>query len=118
MNCKHKIASQSPGGCFICLRVEELHAEETDRAEALAAKMQELFALKTAHVAERCRRSLAEFVKTSWHVLEDIPLDWNWHVQALCDHIQAMLTDQWEAMNDKQLQQRCQNLAINVRPRS
>ena len=118
MNCKHKIASQSPGGCFICLRVEELHAEETDRAEALAAKMQELFALKTAHVAERCRRSLAEFVKTSWHVLEDIPLDWNWHVQALCDHIQAMLTDQWEAMNDKQFQQRCQNLAINVPPGS
>lgn len=42
--------------------------------------------------AELARRSLAEFVKHSWQVLEpDDPLVWSWHMQAVCDHVQALL---------------------------
>jgi len=42
--------------------------------------------------SELARRSLAEFVKKSWHVLErSEALQWGWHVQAICDHVQALL---------------------------
>lgn len=53
---------------------------ETRRAYAEAARI------------ERMRRSLYEFLKGCWHVIEPgvTPL-WNWHMEALCFHIQAML---------------------------
>lgn len=39
---------------------------------------------------ERARRSLAEFTKQAWEVIEPgTPLVWNWHMQTLCDHVQA-----------------------------
>jgi predicted phage terminase large subunit-like protein len=42
--------------------------------------------------SELARRSLAEFVKKSWHVLEkSTPLLWNWHLDAMCMHVQALL---------------------------
>lgn len=38
------------------------------------------------------RRSLAHFFRLSWPVLEPgTPLVWNWHLQAICDHVQALL---------------------------
>ena len=42
-------------------------------------------------VAETCRRSLYEFVKRSWHVVEPgtVFVD-NWHVKAMCDHLEAV----------------------------
>lgn len=46
---------------------------------------------KTDVVREICRRSLADFVKRAWHVLEPAtPLVWNWHMDAICDHLQAV----------------------------
>lgn len=42
-------------------------------------------------VRERCRQSFADFVREAWHVLEpNNPLVWNWHLDALCDHLQAI----------------------------
>jgi predicted phage terminase large subunit-like protein len=42
--------------------------------------------------SELAKRSLAEFVKKSWHVLEQSePLQWGWHLDAICDHVQALL---------------------------
>lgn len=41
--------------------------------------------------AELARRSLADFVRFSWGVLDAEPLQWNWHLQAICDHVQALL---------------------------
>lgn len=39
----------------------------------------------------RCGRSLAEFVKAAWHVLNpDEDLIWNWHLDALCQHLEAV----------------------------
>lgn len=41
--------------------------------------------------AELCRRSLAEFVKEAWHVVEPgTPLRWNWHIEAICEHLEAV----------------------------
>ena len=44
--------------------------------------------------AERilCARSLAYFVKRAWpHIIPD-KLIWNWHMDAICDHMQALAT--------------------------
>lgn len=41
-------------------------------------------------IRARCE-SFAGFVKEAWHVLEpENPLIWNWHLQALCDHLEAI----------------------------
>lgn len=61
--------------------------------------------------------SLSLFVRRGWHVLEPgVELEWNWHHEALCLHIQAILEDWIRTRDDKTFQQRCQNLAINVGP--
>jgi phage terminase large subunit-like protein len=41
--------------------------------------------------AERCRREggLAFFVKEFWDIIVPNPLVWNWHMQVLCDEVQA-----------------------------
>ena len=39
---------------------------------------------------EECERSLAEFTKQAWHIIEPgTPLVWNWHLDVLCAYIQA-----------------------------
>lgn len=41
-------------------------------------------------VRARCSR-FSGFVKEAWHVLEpDQPLKWSWHLDAMCDHLQAI----------------------------
>ncbi len=55
--------------------------------------------------AELCRRSFRAFVKAAWSVLEPgTALKWNWHMDALCEHLQAMMDGQ------------IQRLAINIGP--
>ena len=40
---------------------------------------------------EACKRSLATFVKQSWHVLEPSqPYIHGWHVDAICEHLEAI----------------------------
>lgn len=59
--------------------------------------------------AERARRSLAEFFRHSWPILEPATkLIWNWHLEAICNHVQALL----EGRIPKR------NLIINVPPGS
>ena len=56
-----------------------------------------------------CKESLAEFTRCAWKVVEpETPLIWNWHLDAVCDHVQAFL----EKRLDKH------NLIINVPPGS
>lgn len=65
----------------------------------------------------KARRSLAEFVRYGWHVLEPgVTLEWNWHIQALCDHVQAMLEDWHRHRLDPTYVQRALNMLINVPP--
>ncbi len=48
--------------------------------------------LARAARAEKARRSLFEFLKQGWHVLEPgVTLDEGWHIEAVCLHVQWML---------------------------
>lgn len=59
--------------------------------------------------AERMKRQFSLFVRAAWHVIEPAtPLIWNWHLDAICDHVQALV----EGTLGKQ------NLIINVPPGS
>lgn len=42
--------------------------------------------------AERGRRSLAQFVRRGWAQVCSDPLVWNWHVDAMCDHLALVST--------------------------
>lgn len=49
-------------------------------------------AMLYAAEAEECRRSFKAFVKAAWNVLEPgTELKWNWHMDALCEHLQAVI---------------------------
>lgn len=55
--------------------------------------------------AEKARRHLRDFVRHAWPVLEpETPLVWGWHVEAICDHL--------EAVSDGQIKR----LLINIPP--
>lgn len=57
--------------------------------------------------AARLKRSLSEFVKAAWHIVEPAtPLIWNWHLEAICIHLQAVTEG------------RIRKLIINVPPRT
>lgn len=57
-------------------------------------------------IRTRCK-TLAGFVKEAWHVLEpDTPLVWNWHLDAICEHLEAVT---WGKIN---------RLLVNVPPGS
>jgi len=44
---------------------------------------------------ELCRRSLAEFAKRAWHVLEPAtPLRWDWVLDMVCEHLEAVTDGQ------------------------
>ncbi len=63
------------------------------RAPQVAAQLgtEQRIAIASSARRELAFRSLAHFVRQAWHVLEGGELEWADHVQALCDHIQAML---------------------------
>lgn len=66
---------------------------EAYRAEVARRKEREMLDEAADHAAEiheRCQ-SFAEFVKMAWQVLEPhTPLRWNWHMQAMCDHLEGI----------------------------
>lgn len=67
--------------------------------------------------AELCRRSLSEFLRRGWHTLEpSTPLEWNWHLDAIAFHVQAVLEDWMLRQQDPDALQRIQNLLINIPP--
>lgn len=73
--------------------------------------------------AAAARDRLAEFIRHGWHVLEpEVPLEWNWHIEAVADHLQAVFED-WLAVQEWRRDpqgpipvQRIQNLLINIPP--
>jgi phage terminase large subunit-like protein len=63
--------------------------------------------------------TLSEFVRESWHVLEESThLDWNWHIEAVCLHIEAIFFDWLNKKRGIIEEQRMQNLLINIPPGS
>ncbi len=67
--------------------------------------------------AELSRRSLSAFIRHGWHVQEPTAaLDWNWHIDAIAEHLQAA-TEGWIAkQRDPNAFQAIQNLVVNVPP--
>ena len=62
--------------------------------------------------AEKGRRSLAQFVKQAWHVIEpSTPLKWGWVLDVIAEHVQALLEDR--LIRDGRV---IRNLVINVPP--
>jgi len=62
--------------------------------------------------AEQARRRLAAFVQQAWHVFEPgTPLKWSWVLDAICEHVQALLEDR--LVRDGRV---IRNLVINVPP--
>lgn len=69
--------------------------------------------------AEKCKRSFAYFFKAGWHVVNrKVRLIWNWHIQVVCDHVEAVFRELFKARNDESYVMKAQNLLINVPPRS
>lgn len=107
MNCEHKIANQAPGGCFICL------GAQVERPAGTKLTGADLLELERSVLCD----SLAEFFKAGWHLLEPTTdLIWGWHLDAICDHIQACIEDWARRQDDKTFVQRLRNLAISVPP--
>jgi len=78
--------------------------------EALASLTPEV------EMAEDCRRYLREFFRHSWRVLEPAtPLVEGKHIDAICDHVQAVL-EEWLAARKASRSHPWQNLLINVPP--
>jgi hypothetical protein len=62
--------------------------------------------------------SFSLFFRRGWHVLESVtPLIDNWHVDTLCDHLQALVED-WHArrLDPLRIPARFQNLLVNIPP--
>ena len=69
------------------------------------------------------KKSLSHFVRLGWQLLHPgSPLDWNWHIEALCNHLQWCFEDLVAArrarLEGTEFKQRAQNLLFNVPPRS
>lgn len=65
--------------------------------------------------AELCVRSLAEFTREAWHVVEPaIPLAWNWHIPAVTDHLEAV--SRFVVNDEDDDDARIKDLLINIPP--
>ncbi|MEM9244436.1 MAG: hypothetical protein AAGA67_01630 [Cyanobacteria bacterium P01_F01_bin.153] len=63
--------------------------------------------------------SLAEFLQMAWAEMEpETALDWNWHLDAICLHVENVLMDWRKHRLDPTYVQRSTNLLINVPPGS
>lgn len=61
-----------------------------EKARRRAEEERERVARDAASIRARCA-TFAGFVREAWHVLEPTtPLVWNWHLQAMCDHLEAI----------------------------
>ncbi|UOF76998.1 large terminase [Caudoviricetes sp.] len=60
---------------------------KTSRNSKLSSRLPDLEQVR----AEKARRSLREFARQAWPILEpQTPLKWGWAVDAICDHLEAV----------------------------
>ena len=72
-----------------------------------AAEVAEFEALAGWKATQRAERSLAEFTRQAWHVIEPgTPLRWNWHLDVICAYLEAFFAG------------RVRRLILNVPPGS
>lgn len=83
-----------------------LHPQTPEEANFNVSRFREE---KRRRDAIKLRGSLSAFVKAAWNVIEPTTtLVWNWHLDVVCDHLQALLEHRLPK----------QNLIINVPPGS
>lgn len=124
--CGHVIARDERGRCLLCVfpSLDPTPPEPEPNPEALDVPAIDpgRAALKRlrAAAAKRCRESFKEFVRLGWHVLHPAmpDADWNWHLDVICDHVQATMEELFRARRDPTYVMRWQNILINVPPRS
>ncbi len=106
MACDHLLATSD--GCDVCAAETAPDPRYTQEAAGEYKRQLDRY---------HGKRSLAEFFKRSWHVLEpSTPLAWNWHIPAICDHLQAIFEDWQKGRRDEHFSARCKNFLINVPP--
>jgi predicted phage terminase large subunit-like protein len=67
-----------------------VRAYQAEVARRVEASMYEEARRNADAIRQRCK-SFAEFVKLAWEVIEPgTPLKWNWHLDAMCDHLEAI----------------------------
>lgn len=67
-----------------------MKAIREERARRAADAERQRIAQDAERIRERCK-TLAGFVKEAWHILEPTqPLVWNWHLDAICQHLEAV----------------------------
>ena len=119
--CPHDTVRALGGGwCVLCSGAQPLPADE-EYAAALAALEDEERAASTELAqldADAAFLNLGEFVRQGWHVIAPEELEWNWHHEALCVNVQAMLDEWLRTKDDKTLAMRWQKLLINICPSS
>lgn len=85
----------------------------------LVNKLKEVAALRAKIQRRKQRENLSLFFKAAWAAMNPgTPLEWGFHVQAVCDHIQWQLEDRARAEKDPNFKLRAQDVVINVPPRS
>ncbi|MGN8022274.1 phage terminase large subunit [Phyllobacterium sp. 22229] len=83
-----------------------MKAIRAERARREAEAERQRIAKDAERIRSRCQ-TLSGFVREAWHILEpEQKLVWNWHLDAICDHLEAVT------------QGRINRLLINVPPGS
>lgn len=73
--------------------------------------------VRRERLRRRCLASLAEFIRAGWHVLEPgVPLAWNWHIDAVALHLEAVFAGWAARQADPAAPQPIQNLLVNIPP--
>ena len=85
----------------IAARELELERQEVEALRAEAAKKAEA---KRAQLESEAVAKFSAFVRLFWSVVEPKVLEWGWHMQAVCDALQAVAEG------------RCKRLIINIPP--
>lgn len=57
---------------------------------ASTVPLEELQAARDDAFARACRESFATFARRAWEEIDPAPLVWNWHLDAICTHLQAV----------------------------
>lgn len=61
----------------------------------LQSNLQTILSQPTLICKEQCKRSLSEFIKRAWHVIEPSnPYCHNWHIDAMAEHLEAVTNGQ------------------------
>lgn len=76
--------TSSPSSAWSALLAADLRPEALERLEM------GLISDLAHRQAAKARHSLAEFVKQAWHIVEPSPFVSGWHVDAICEHLEAV----------------------------